>query len=230
MSTLKNNFKYSLMLFFSTIVFAINGQQIYFEVGTASAIFKDYVNDLGENTLDLSYPKPQDFFLESGFRFNIYKERLKLNMGLGYYKYNINTGFFQSGVSIPLKYNLSYASFKTGFIFNIINEPRFKFQIHTHLSYDLLLSGTNEFKDVVNDIYADNTFDRTLVRFHKGISAEYILSDTLSTFVSYNIADSIREKKQDSNIEEIYTFHTNAISCGIILNIGRTNNIWYRGF
>jgi hypothetical protein len=225
-----NKSKYTLLLFFSAFVCVVNGQQIYLEAGTASAYFKDYVNNLGENSLDLSYDKPQEIFFESGFRFNIYKERLKLNAGLGYHNYKINTGFFQGNVSIPLTYNLNYASLKTGFIFNIVNEPKFKFQIHTHLSYDLLLSGTNEFRNIINDIYKDNTFDKTLIRFHKGVSAEYILSDTISTYVSYNIADSFREVNQDSNIEEIYTFHTNAISCGIILNIGRPASICYGGF
>ncbi|MDD7914252.1 hypothetical protein [Polaribacter ponticola] len=221
---------YSFLMFFTILSTVAKAQQLYIESGVESAFFKDYVNNRGENSLDLSYPKSQEFFIESGLRLNIYKERLKLNLGGSYNTYKINTGFFSGESSIPLTYNLTYVSIKSGFIFNIINEPRFKFQAHTHLSYDWLYKGTSTFRGVVNDLYNDNTYDKTLIRFHKGLSVEYNISNKIATYISYNITDSFREKNEDSNIEESYVFHTNAISMGMIFNILSRREICYGGF
>ena len=227
---INNKTKYGFLLFFSVLIYDVNGQQVYVEAGLASAYFKDYVNNMGENTLDLNYYKSYDFFLESGFRFDIYKDRLKIDLGLSYNSYKINTGFYSGTESIPLTYNLTYATIKTGVNFSIVNEPKFKVLVHTHLSHDWLITGTNKYKDVVNDIYKDNTFDRTFIRFHKGISVEYIMSDQISTYIKYNISDSFREDNKDSNIEEKYTFHSNAISYGILFNIKNSRNKCYGGF
>ena len=227
---LDNKTTYSFLLFFTVLVYEVNGQQVYLEAGVESAYFKDYVNIMGENTLDLNYSKSYDFFLESGYRFNIYKDRLKGDLGLSYNNYKINTGFYSGTESIPLTYNLTYVSLKTGINFSIVNEPRFKLQVHTHLSHDWLITGRSKYQDVVNDIYKDNTFDRTFIRFHKGLSAEYKVSDRMSTYVKYNIADSLREENKDSSIKEKYTFHTDAISFGILFNIINPRNKCYGGF
>lgn len=227
---MKNKTKFSLLIIYILLFSEGYAQQVYVETGFETAYFKDYVNNLGENTLDLKYAKSQDFFLESGVRFNLYKDRLKMIVGASYNNYKINTGFFVGNTSVPLTYNLTYVGLKTGLNVAIINEPLFKLQAHSHLSYDFLTSGTSKYRDVVNDLITDNTFDRTLIRFHRGLSAEFLFSDTISTYVSYNLADSFREKNQDSNIEEIYTFRTNSFSVGLLFSIVNPRNKCYGGF
>jgi hypothetical protein len=227
---LNNKTTYSFLLFFSILIYNVSGQQVYIESGVESAYFKDYVNDKGENTLDLNYSKSYEFFLESGVRINIYKNRLKWGLGLSYNKFKINTGFYSQNESIPLTYNLAHVGIKTGVNFAIVNEPKFKVQVHAHLSHDWLISGTSTYRNVVNDLYKEGTFDRTFIRFHKGVSVEYTVTDNIATYINYNVADSFREKNKDSNIEEIYTFHSDAISFGILFNIINYRPKCYGGF
>ena len=218
---LNNKTKYSFLFFLTVIIYTVKGQQIYLETGAESAYFKDYLNNLGENSLDLNYSKSQEFFVEGGFRFNLYDNKIKLNLGSSYNTYQINTGFYASPgtSSVPLTYNLTYVSVKTGLIFSIINEPKFKVQVHTHFSHDWLTQGTSKYRNVVNDLYQQGTFDKTLIRFHKGLSVEYNVSDEIATYISYNIADSYREENRDSSVGDSYVFHSNAISFGILFNI-----------
>ena len=199
-------------------------QQAYLETGFENAYFKNYVNNLGNNTLDLSYSKAQDFFIESGFRFALYEERFTWDIGLGYNKYKINTGFYSCKISTPTTYDLSYLTLKPGINFAFVNERRLKVQVHTHISYDWLISGTRTYKDNTVNLYKENTFDKNLIRIHRGISIEYVIHDNLSTYVKYNVADSFKEKNKDSNIEEAYSFHTKAFSFGLLFYILRLNN------
>ena len=147
---------YSLLLFFTVLIAEINAQQVYLETGVESAFFKDYVNNLGENSLDLNYAKSQSFFIESGLRLDLYNNRLKGEAGLSYNTYKINTGFYSGTVSIPLTYDLDYASVKAGILFSLINEPRIKLNVHAQLSYDWLVNGTSTYRNIVNNLYNDN--------------------------------------------------------------------------
>ncbi|WP_158837961.1 hypothetical protein [Polaribacter sp. L3A8] len=218
-----NKTTYSVIFFFIFWVNINNAQQIYIESGFENAYFKDYENNLGKNTLDLNYSKSQEVFLETGFRFKLYEDRFKWNLGVGYNRYQINTGFYAGNISIPTTYNLSYVTIKTGVNFAIVNEPRFKLQIHTHISYDFLTTGTRRYNNNTANLYTERTFDRTLLRYHRGLSAEYVISDEISTYISYNVADSFRDSNRDSNIEEKYSLHTNAYSIGLLFNIARLN-------
>ncbi|PQJ73283.1 hypothetical protein [Polaribacter butkevichii] len=229
----KNKTIYSVIFFFIFWININNAQQIYIESGFENAYFKDYVNNLGENTLDLNYPKSQQVFIETGIRFdlnfrsdrlwdkkwNFFRFRTKIDAGFSYNNYKINTGFYGGNVSIPLTYNLTYVGLKTGVNFSIINHREYKLYIHGHLSYDMLVSGSSEYKDVVNDIYRDRSLDRTLLRYHRGINAEYLISDITSIYIKYNIADSFKEKNKDTKIKEEYSLHTHAFSFGLLFNI-----------
>lgn len=230
---LKNKTTYRFLFFFMLLAATSNAQQVFIESGFENAYFKDYVNNLGENSLDLSYPKSQKVFMEAGFRFdldrsigriwergwNADRNRLKLDVGFSYNNYQINTGFYAGKVSTPLTYSLTYVALKTGINFAIINDPEFKLNIHGHWSYDMLVAGSSRYNNVVNNIYKDNSLDKNLWRYHRGASAEYAISDLTSIYIKYNIADSIKEKNKDSNIEEEYSLHTHAFSFGILISI-----------
>ena len=203
---LKIKAKYRFLILFTFLFLEVNSQQVYLETGIENAYFKDYVNNKGANTLKLTYYKLFEFFIESGYKLDIYKNRLKWESGISYNKYKIITGFTTGKECVPLTYNLTSFGLKTGFNFAVINEPFFKIQVHSHLSHDWLITGTNAYNDVVNDIFNDNTFDKTFIRFHKGVSVEYIISDEIATYISFSTADSFREYNQDSNVEEKYTF------------------------
>lgn len=229
------NFKISgflVIIFTFLLVNSSNGQQIYIGSGIENAIFKDYVNSLGVNTLNLNYAKTEDVFFEGGLRSNLYTNRLQFNLGVSYNNYEIQTGFFDGFNDVPLNYNLEYFSLKIGLIITILNLRRFKLNMHSHLSHDWLSKGTSSFNNTINNLYTSNTFDKTLISFHKGISAEYQFSENLTSYVSINISDSFREENEDSVNGEKYTFHTNALSIGILIDnlIFTRKTICYGGF
>ena len=62
----KNKTTYSFILFLTAFISVGNAQQVYIEAGVENAYFKNYVNNLGGNTLDLNYAKSEDLFLETG--------------------------------------------------------------------------------------------------------------------------------------------------------------------
>jgi hypothetical protein len=228
----KNKTTYSFILFLTAFISVGNAQQVYIEAGVENAYFKNYVNNLGGNTLDLNYAKSEDLFLESGLRANFFTDRFQGEVGASYNKYIINTGFYvgNNPQSIPLRYNLTYIGVKTGLNFAVLNDALFKIKVHANISFDYLTKATSAYQKVVNDLIADNTYDRTLLRYHRGLSAEYFISDNLSTYIKYNIADSFIEKNQDSNIGEQYSLHTNAFSFGLLFSINGSNNRCYGSF
>lgn len=226
---IQNKTTYQFLVFSILFTLVGNAQQVYIGSGFENASFKNYVNNLSENTLDLNYPKSNELFIDVGFRFDIDKiwergwqmsrNRLKMDIGFSYNKYKINTGFYSGNTSIPLTYNLEYVAIKTGINFSIINEVGFKLIAHVNFSFDLLVSGANRYKNVVNNLYKDNSLDKSLWRYHRGLSAEYLISDKVSIYLNYNIADSFKEKNSDTNIEEKYSLHTHGISFGLLFNI-----------
>ena len=178
------NLKSSFLLPILFIVFIGNAQQVYVETGLGSAFFEDYVNNLGENTLDESYSRPKTPFFEAGFRFNVYKKRIKFDIGTNYSTYKINTAFLRGNVREPLFYDLSYLSLKAGFNFSVIKWKKLRLQLHTHLSHDWLTAGTSKYNNVFNDLVKDETFDKTLIRIHFGLGTEYVISDNISAYLT----------------------------------------------
>jgi hypothetical protein len=199
--------------------FALNAQQVFIESGFSTAFFEDYVNNLGENTLDKSYSKPKRPFIEAGFRFNLYRERIKLDVGTSYSTYKINTAFSYRNIKVPTSYDVSYIALKLGLNFSLVEWKRFKLQVHFNLSHDWLTTGTNSYRNEVVDIYKEKTLDRTLLRFHRGTGIEYEISEDISAYFKYNIANSLKEPNADSSNEESYSFETKAFSVGILLKI-----------
>ena len=216
MKTTKNTF---LIFVFLLASVATNGQQIYLEAGFGDAFFEDYVNDLGENTLDDTYSKAKSPFIEGGVRFDIYKERIKLVLGANYSTYTVNTAFTSGNIKIPTTYDLSYISLKYGLNFSLLEWNQFKLQVHFHLSHDWLTAGTNKYREQVIDLYKEKTLDRTLLRFHRGIALEYEISYNIAAYLNYGRANSIKEPKTDSTVNESYSFETNSVSLGILFNI-----------
>ncbi len=193
----------------------LNAQKVYFETGFENAYFKGYLNNLGKNTLDLDHSKSQMPFLETGFRFQLPNDKFSWNTGVSYNTYKINTGFYSGKLSIPLTYKLAYVALKSGISFSFINMLNFKMQAHMHLSADWLTSGSSRYQNKVNNLYKEKTLDRNLLRYHRGLSAIYSISKKISIYINYSIADSFKEKNNDSNPEEKYSLHTNAYSFGI---------------
>ena len=214
----QNNILFSLLLLTSVVT----AQQVYVGLGIATAEFNEYVNSFGENTLeDSGFSKSQEPLIESGFRFDLYKKRIGFDVGVNYNKYKINTSFYSGNITIPTTYNLSYVSVNGGFNVSVIRWKRIKLQIHSHLSYDWLTFGTNEYRDVFVDLYKEKTLDRTLFRFHRGLGLEYKISDKISIYSSYNHGTSFKEENQDSTDGEKYELNTKAITIGLLFEIGK---------
>lgn len=211
--------KYLLLILLILPVFNINGQQIYLEAGIENAFFINSDHEIEEKTINLKYYKLYEFFAESGYSLNIYKKRLKWESGVSFNKFKIITGFSSGKECLPVTYNLSAIGLKTGFNFSIVNEPFFKIQIHSHLSNDWLIIGKNAYKNVVKEFYNDTSFNNSILRFHKGVSVEYIISEEIASYISFSSANSLRTKNQNSNLEESYTFRSNSISFGILFSL-----------
>lgn len=217
---LKRIIRYSiLLLFFANVHTKVCAQKFYIETGLSTAYFKDYTNDLGENTLDLNYSKPAKPFIEAGYRFNIYKEAIEWDLGANYSTYQIRTATSSGSIKVPLQYDLNYFSLKTGFNLTLIKWKKIKLKVHSHFSYNWLTYGTNTYANKVVDIYREKTLDRTLLRFHRGAVVQYEISNNLSTYINYNVADSFKEKNEDSNTLEEYVLRTNSYSFGLVYNI-----------
>lgn len=207
-----------LMCFSCTLI--SHAQKMYIETGFGTAFFENYTNRSGDpSVLDDSYSQPMKPFTEVGFRFNLYEEKIYLNLGAGYHTYEINTDFSAGGTKVPTSYNLSYASSKLGLQMAVLKWRAVKLQIHSHVSHDWLTAGTNQYNGVLLDIYNNRSLDRTLIRIHRGISLEYAISNTISAYLNYNLANSLEEQNKDSLNGESYSFETKSISVGILLNI-----------
>ena len=80
-SMCKKQFQNIVFLIFLVLTSLRSAQQIYIGIWLSrGAAFEDYKNSFGENTLnDDGFSKSIDPILEGGFRFNIYKQRLKMD-------------------------------------------------------------------------------------------------------------------------------------------------------
>ncbi len=217
-------YRYAIVTFL-LLSTSTHSQQVYLEVGGASTKFKNYVNSLGENSLDESYKKSYALFLETGVRFKIIKDKLHLNLGISHNNYKIHTGFYSGQLSIPLSYDLTYFALKSGISILFVKKGKFKLQGHAHLSSDWLISGTSAYEDVVNNVYKDKTIARSLLRYHRGLSAVYTLSKKTSLYLNYNLADSCKQTEGHSTSSEKYSLHTNAFSFGILVRLQKVKTI-----
>ena len=207
-----------------------NAQQMYIGSGFGTATFNDYVTSSGENTLDNSgYSKPPELSFEGGFLFNLYKQKVKFDIGLHYSKYKINTSFYSGNIRIPTTYNLSYFGLKGGLNVTLLRWERLKLNLHPYFTYDWLTYGTNAYRNVLLDIYKEKTLDRTLLSFHIGLGLEYRITDEISTYVNYSIAKNITEN-EDSTVGEKYSLDRRAITIGLLFDINQIINwrLWER--
>lgn len=217
-----NSIKY---LFLMLVFFISKGhaQELYVEAGFGNAFFENYVNNLGENTLDDTYTKPLAPQINTGVRLNIFKERLHFNIGVGYHKYEIKTGVSVGNTKVPLMYDLSYLTSKVGINFSVIRWKSILFQLHTHISYNWLMSGTNSYNNQTFNLTQANTFDPTLLNFNRGVSLEYEFSGAFSMYVSYNKVNSFEELHEDTRSEEKYTLLSNSFNIGVLFNFKNDN-------
>ncbi|MDT0554276.1 outer membrane beta-barrel protein [Urechidicola vernalis] len=205
-------------------VFTVNthSQEIFVGSGFSSATFLDYENSEGENTLDDSgFSKVKQPLLESGIRFDLYKQRVKFDLGLHYHKYEIRTAFIAGEIRIPTTYNLSYVGAKVGLKVDVLRWKNFGLQGHVHLFHDWLVSGTNEYMDQRVDLYNDNTMDKGLMGFHRGFGLEYKVNKKIACYINYNIATSFKEANQDSNEGEAYSLDARSIRVGVLFTLSK---------
>jgi|TARA_B110000238_G_scaffold47795_1_gene51904 hypothetical protein len=192
---LQNTILFILLALASTTI----AQQIYVGRSFGSAAFNEFKNSTNENTLDDSgYTRAEEPLFESGFRFNVYKNKLKFDLGLHYYKHKINTSFYSGNIQIPSTYNLSYAGLKIGFQFDLIRWKKTTFQIHTHVANDWLLFGTNRYKDVLIDLYKEKTLEPYLFNFYRGIGLEHQLSQKVSIYLNYIFSSNFKVNNEKS--------------------------------
>ena len=216
------------LLFLLLISSLTNAQQMYVGSGFGTATFDEYVNSSGENTLDNSgYSKPPEPSLEVGFLFNLFKQRVKFDIGLDYSKYKINTSFYSGNIRIPTAYNLSYFGLKGGLNVALIRWKKSQLNLNPYFTYDWLTYGTNAYRNILLDIYKEKTLDRTLLSYHIGLGLEYIISNKISTYLNYNIAKSITEENQDSSEGEKYVLDRRAITIGLLFDVSEIIN-WKR--
>ena len=215
----------TLLFLFFVLSSTAMAQQIYISSGFSRADFEDYQSSTKETTIDNSgYASPEKYVFESGFRVDIYKERVKFEAGFLYHQHEINTAFISGGIKIPTSYELSYMGLKTGFRMDLLRWKNFKLQVHTHISKDWLLYGINTYNDVFVDIFENRSIARSVLNFHRGFGIEYTLSNSISIFTNYNDSISFKDGYDDSTIGEKYYFTTKAIQIGVLFDIGLNYN------
>ncbi len=219
----KKQFQNIVFLIFLVLTSLTSAQQIYVGIGLSrGAAFEDYKNSFGENTLnDDGFSKSIDPILEGGFRFNIYKQRLKMDFGVQYHEHQINTSFYAGNIRVPSTYNLDYVGLKTGFTFVILSWRKAIIQTHVHVSNDLLIFGTNRYKDEIVDIYKERTLNRNLFILHRGIGLEYKISDKISGYLNYTVTSGSSGVNEDSTNGERYTLGSSGMRVGLLFNISK---------
>jgi len=210
-----------ILLVFLVIVNSAMAQEIYVGSGFSTATFEDYVNSSGENTLDDSgYSKSKQPLFESGGRFDIYKDRLQVDVGAHYNKYRIKTSFYSGNLRIPMTYNLSYVGLKAGLNLDVIRYKKINFQFHVHLYNDWLVQGTNTYENEIIDLYEEQTIDNSVLGFHRGLGLEYQVTKKFSCYLRYNVASNFKEANEDSTSGEEYILKAKSIRIGVSFNIG----------
>lgn len=194
--------------------------QWYISTGFSKATFEDYVSNNEENSLDnTGYASQEEPVWEAGYRFDIYRGRVKFELGSLFRKHEINTTFRSGNIRIPTTYNMSYVGLKFGFRVNLLRWKKLKLQVHTHFSNDWLISGTSRFENTFNDIYKERTLDRVLLNLHQGFGLEYQITDVVSTSLTFNEMKSFKEWNQDSTHGERFVLKAQAVSLGILINV-----------
>lgn len=212
-----NSFKLKI-LFFVSFIFATNNllaQKAYLGVGLGNAFFQKYENNDGTTISNFS-KQPKKPFVEVGILFNTKSDYLKIDAGLTYSNYEMNTSFKSGNIDIPIFYDLSYFAVKTGLDFRLFTYEKVIFKTFLHVSYDFLTSGTSKFNNVVNDLYRDKTLSRVFARYHLGINLNYPVTNFIDIYGKYNFANSIGRVRSDSNSGESYFFKTNSFSFGLL--------------
>lgn len=216
----KKQFQNTVFLIFLVLTSLTSAQQIYVGVGLGRATFEDYENSAGVNTLnDAGFSKPIEPLVEGGLRLNIYKQRLKLDIGVQYYKHQINTSFYAGNTRIPTTYSLGYVGLKSGFTFVFLRWKKATVQAHLHVSKDFLVFGTNRYKEVVVDVYKERTLNRNLLILHRGFGFEYEISNKISGYINYNITTGSSGTNQDSTNGETYILAAKGIKIGILFRV-----------
>jgi hypothetical protein len=210
-------------------------QQLYIESGTTTASFENFVNDLGENTLNNQYAKPVRMHLGTGILIDVFGEKdrfrnrrewnfdtnVKWGVGLDYNKYKINTGFIYGVTTVPLVYDLDFVALKTGLNISFLNVSRIIFQAHANISYDWLIDGTRLYENKSTNLKKSDEFYKTLLNYHFGGDVEYAITDKTSFYVSYDLKRSFKKRNPENSGEESYQIYANSISVGLRLNLGK---------
>ena len=110
---------------------------------------------------------------------------------------------------------------KTGFTFVILRWKKVTIQTHGHLSNDLLVFGTNRYKDVIVDIYKERTLNRNLFILHRGVGLEYKISDKISGYLNYTVTSGSSGVNEDSTYGERYTLVSTGMRVGLLFNISK---------
>lgn len=232
--TIRTQFKNALLFVLLAVATQTVAQQVYINAGLVRTSFKENENSAGQNTLDASgFKKPETFMVEAGTRINIYKDRLKVNIGLQYTKHQINTSFYAGNTRVPTTYNLSYLGFKTGLTLDLLRYRGLSLQVHANISRDLLIFGTNKYQNVLVDLYKEQTFDMGLWNFQRAVGLEYKISDALSTSLNFSNVTNFKEENQETVPGEFVIINSNTITVGVLFTLPDDfydfrNRLWYR--
>tara|TARA_B110000093_G_scaffold2230_1_gene2101 strand:- start:1155 stop:1808 length:654 start_codon:yes stop_codon:yes gene_type:complete len=217
MNLMKSNIVIGLLL--CLVSFDGFSQTLYVESSFSSAFFKDYTSE-SSSSLENSYSKPVELGLGLGVLFEASKNgRLKLDLGINFNKYKIHTSIRNGNTKIPSHYNLSYVSMRLGPYYSILNRQKIKIQIHSHGSFDYLVFGSNQYKDVFVDLTNQRDFNRLMLNYHFGAAIEFLIKDGNYLYLSYDSKQSLKNTIEDG---ESYSISVNSIMLGFRFNLNKT--------
>ena len=220
MNLMKSNIVIGLLL--CLVSFDGFSQTLYVESSFSSAFFKDYTSE-SSSSLENSYSKPVELGLGLGVLFEASKNgRLKLDLGINFNKYKIHTSIRNGNTKIPSHYNLSYVSMRLGPYYSILNRQKIKIQIHSHGSFDYLVFGSNQYKDVFVDLTNQRDFNRLMLNYHFGAAIEFLIKDGNYLYLSYDSKQSLKNTIEDG---ESYSISVNSIMLGFRFNLNKTSKL-----
>lgn len=222
-----------LTKFFTTVLITLFSAQPmvfgqwYGEVGLNSSEFDSYINTLSPTTnLETDFSKPYELSLELGNRFNFFKKRLQLGLGLGYEEHQINA---KDRVSeLAYNYQFSHLKLVSELHLRLLTIKKTSFWAHGGVNYQIPLYGAQRLFSKDNNLYIDlmdiESFSKNSLRYSYGANFRVMVNPYTDLYFKYNLNRSFDIEESNTTQGQIagneeFTIKSSALSIGVILKL-----------
>ncbi len=191
----------------------VQGQQLYFELGTTVSSF-DYENSQGQ-PLDNLLSTTKGYY-GMGYRQNINDAKtLFLSIGASFTNY----GAIGSEGSIDnyFEWDVSYLGLKAGLGIKLFELRELIFLANASVSTEFLIRGTQTINNDVFNLVGEEEFNNTILFFRGGVEMQYPISSSTAIFVGYNYGRSALINSGDTR--ESLDLNAHQFGLGFIINL-----------